>query len=169
MGNAQGDQTNQQQFPFGNQQGNQGDQVNQQQFPFGSPQDNQVNQQGNQTNQQQFPLGSPQGNQANQQFPFASPQGQQLNQQTVFVSSASQQQQTGTGGMYQPQMYGQPQIWGVPFYQYGAYQPINPQVFLFLILILRPNQFKILVEIFGLYHSKEKTLLLKFKFQVIRL
>ena len=112
MGNAQGDQTNQQQFPFGNQQGNQ------------------VNQQGNQVNQQQFPLGSPQGNQANQQFPFASPQGQQLNQQTVFVSSASQQQQTGTGGMYQPQMYGQPQMWGVPnFYPYGGFQPINPPVF----------------------------------------
>ena len=130
MGNAQGDQTNQQQFPLGNQQGNQGDQTNQQQFPFGSPQDNQVNQQGNQVNQQQFPLGSPQGNQANQQFPFASPQGQQLNQQTVFVSSASQQQQTGTGGMYQPQMYGQPQMWGVPnFYPYGGFQPINPPVF----------------------------------------
>ena len=130
MGNAQGDQTNQQQFPLGNQQGNQGDQTNQQQFPFGSPQDNQVNQQGNQVNQQQFPFGSPQGNQANQQFPFASPQGQQLNQQTVFVSSASQQQQTGTGGMYQPQMYGQPQMWGVPnFYPYGGFQPINPPVF----------------------------------------
>ena len=131
MGNAQGDQTNQQQFPFGNQQGNQGDQTNQQQFPFGNQQGNQVNQQGNQVNQQQFPLGSPQGNQANQQFPFASPQGQQLNQQTVFVSSQSQQQQTGTGGMYQPQMYGQPQMWGgIPnFYPYGAYQPINPPVF----------------------------------------
>ena len=152
MGNAQGDQTNQQQFPFGNQQGNQGDQtnqqqfpfgnqqgnqvnqqgnqVNQQQFPFGSPQDNQVNQQGNQTNQQQFPLGSPQGNQANQQFPFASPQGQQLNQQTVFVSSPSQQQQTGTGGMYQAQMYGQAQMWGgYNFYPIGPFQPINPPVF----------------------------------------
>ena len=130
MGNAQGDQTNQQQFPLGNQQGNQGDQTNQQQFPFGNQQGNQVNQQGNQVNQQQFPFGSPQGNQANQQFPFASPQGQQLNQQTVFVSSASQQQQTGTGGMYQPQMYGQPQMWGVAnFYPYGGFQPINPPVF----------------------------------------